>query len=182
MKSPFVTKSILAAFVVACIGIGTMPSAKAVSVFNWSFNGGADGAGTLTTNGPCGTSCDIVDITGTFHGYQITGLLGAWTLFNDNILYFPAPYLDVQGFAFSVAGAPYTQAAIYLAGTGATYYKSCTNEDLNNPCFGAFDNNATFDLSAAQTPLPATLPLFATGLAALGLTAWRRKRKAEATL
>jgi hypothetical protein len=31
------------------------------------------------------------------------------------------------------------------------------------------------------TPLPAALPLFATGLGALGLLGWRRKRKAQAT-
>jgi len=31
----------------------------------------------------------------------------------------------------------------------------------------------------AATPLPATLPLFATGLGALGLLGWRRKRKAS---
>jgi hypothetical protein len=30
------------------------------------------------------------------------------------------------------------------------------------------------------TPLPAALPLFATGLGALGLLGWRRKRKARA--
>ena len=34
----------------------------------------------------------------------------------------------------------------------------------------------------AETPLPAALPLFATGLGALGLLGWRRKRKAAATL
>ena len=32
----------------------------------------------------------------------------------------------------------------------------------------------------AQTPLPAALPLFASGLGALGLLGWRRKRKAQA--
>ena len=32
----------------------------------------------------------------------------------------------------------------------------------------------------SQTPLPAALPLFATGLGALGLLGWRRKRKAQA--
>jgi hypothetical protein len=32
------------------------------------------------------------------------------------------------------------------------------------------------------TPLPATLPLFATGLGALGLLRWRRKRKARVSL
>jgi hypothetical protein len=32
------------------------------------------------------------------------------------------------------------------------------------------------------TPLPAALPLFATGLGALGLLGWRRKRKSRASL
>jgi hypothetical protein len=38
------------------------------------------------------------------------------------------------------------------------------------------------DLSGtiSPTPLPAALPLFATGLGALGLLGWRRKRKAQA--
>jgi hypothetical protein len=34
--------------------------------------------------------------------------------------------------------------------------------------------------SVVTTPLPAALPLFATGLGALGLLGWRRKRKAAA--
>ena len=41
-----------------------------------------------------------------------------------------------------------------------------------------------FDMTAvtasSETPLPAALPLFATGLGALGLLGWRRKRKAAA--
>jgi DNA-binding transcriptional LysR family regulator len=35
-------------------------------------------------------------------------------------------------------------------------------------------------LQVAAIPLPAALPLFATGLGALGLLGWRRKRKAKA--
>jgi hypothetical protein len=31
--------------------------------------------------------------------------------------------------------------------------------------------------TVVETPLPAALPLFATGLGALGLLGWRRKRK-----
>jgi hypothetical protein len=38
----------------------------------------------------------------------------------------------------------------------------------------------TGELTVTQTtPLPAALPLFATGLGALGLLGWRRKRKAQ---
>ena len=33
-------------------------------------------------------------------------------------------------------------------------------------------------VSVVQTPVPAALPLFATGLGLLGLLSWRRKRKA----
>jgi PEP-CTERM motif len=40
--------------------------------------------------------------------------------------------------------------------------------------------SVTYDYTPA-TPLPATLPLFATGLGGLGLLGWRRKRKAQAT-
>ena len=35
-------------------------------------------------------------------------------------------------------------------------------------------------VAGAETPLPAALPLFATGLGALGLLGWRRKRKQAA--
>jgi hypothetical protein len=36
--------------------------------------------------------------------------------------------------------------------------------------------------AVAETPLPAALPLFASGLGALGLLGWRRKRKASAAI
>ena len=41
-------------------------------------------------------------------------------------------------------------------------------------------NYDNLNIDIAQTPLPATLPLFATGLGALGLFGWRRKRKTAA--
>jgi hypothetical protein len=40
----------------------------------------------------------------------------------------------------------------------------------------------TFTIEIGATPLPAALPLFATGLGALGLLGWRRKRKAAGAL
>ena len=62
-----------------------------------------------------------------------------------------------------------------------------TSQDLYT--FGPYEGSGTLDPNpgiwnsssdASATPLPATLPLFASGLGALGLLGWRRKRKALA--
>ena len=50
---------------------------------------------------------------------------------------------------------------------------SATWNAVPNP---AFDNLVV----SSETPLPAALPLFTTGLGALGLLGWRRKKKAQA--
>jgi hypothetical protein len=47
---------------------------------------------------------------------------------------------------------------------------------------GTITNTSLGSWSVATTPLPAALPLFATGLGAMGLFGWRRKRKAAASL
>jgi hypothetical protein len=39
--------------------------------------------------------------------------------------------------------------------------------------------SGVFPGTVAATPVPAALPLFATGLGGLGLLGWRRKRKAQ---
>jgi hypothetical protein len=39
---------------------------------------------------------------------------------------------------------------------------------------------SALEFTAATTPVPAALPLFATGLGAMGLLGWRKKRKAQA--
>jgi hypothetical protein len=51
-------------------------------------------------------------------------------------------------------------------------------ETLNT---GYTNISAATTLPTSETPLPAALPLFATGLGALGLLTWRRKRKAVTT-
>jgi uncharacterized repeat protein (TIGR01451 family) len=40
--------------------------------------------------------------------------------------------------------------------------------------------NSSVNVTVGATPLPAALPLFATGIGALGLLGWRRRRKAAA--
>ena len=57
------------------------------------------------------------------------------------------------------------------------FFTSAPNEQINGQTFvaGLFGEISPSPTSA--TPLPAALPLFATGLGALGLLGWRRKRK-----
>jgi hypothetical protein len=52
-------------------------------------------------------------------------------------------------------------------GQGLIHYQEGASLQLQGVYFGT---------DVTQTPLPAALPLFATGLAALGLLGWRRKR------
>jgi hypothetical protein len=47
---------------------------------------------------------------------------------------------------------------------------------------GVLGDNTIGSISISATPLPTTLPLLATGLGALGLVGWWRKRKASAGL
>jgi hypothetical protein len=59
--------------------------------------------------------------------------------------------------------------------------------DCHQPCADFQDSiisqsGATFTPLTGATPLPAALPLFATGLGAMGLFGWRRKRKNDAAV
>jgi hypothetical protein len=59
------------------------------------------------------------------------------------------------------------------------------NTELRNVSDGFFvatNEAVTFSNTPFTTPIPAALPLFATGLAALGLVGWRSKRKNAAAL
>jgi hypothetical protein len=59
-------------------------------------------------------------------------------------------------------------------GPGCVFNCGMPGRDYNP----GFENTAF----AATTPLPAALPLFATGLGGLGLLGWRRKRRAQAAI
>ena len=73
---------------------------------------------------------------------------------------------------------------LYLNGTGCQSGPTCSFLSLgssNSQYIWATSNAFTLFTQAtptSTTPLPAALPLFATGLGALGLLGWRRKRKA----
>jgi hypothetical protein len=72
--------------------------------------------------------------------------------------------------------------ATYFGGplTGAVTFAGQTFDTLGlqrGDYVYALSNGDTYTVSVGGTPLPAALPLFATGLGGLGLLGWRRKRK-----
>ena len=56
---------------------------------------------------------------------------------------------------------------------------SMTETGLYQPVSSLSDLSIQFRSDVSDTPLPAALPLFASGLGALGLLGWSRKRKAQ---
>jgi hypothetical protein len=90
---------------------------------------------------------------------------------------------------------PTSMDALILAGTllpDTTYdYELDFSDRLNdydskNGSFTVqgFDlrTDGSFTTEGAETPLPAALPLFASGIGAMSLLGWRRKRKAAAII
>ena len=70
---------------------------------------------------------------------------------------------------------------LYYQPNNSTFYFSVSAPDsLYNPGDAGVLTIADISGIGGETPLPAALPLFATGLGALGALGWRRKRKAAA--
>jgi hypothetical protein len=176
----------------------TIPANAATITLDWTLSGPAaslgglhfTGSGTLTAT--IGPASDLVTaITGTVTDgtvvETITGLAPTGTLNSNDNLLFPigtnfvgppvssTPYvsvsdLDSHGIAFTIAAGP-----IDVFGFSAPNQTPAPNPANNN--YGELSPEGFGVGNFAVTPLPAALPLFATGLGALGLLGWRRKRK-----
>lgn len=103
---------------------------------------------------------------GTYYVNSSTG----W--YYDNVLFTSGPAFDNNGPLFSFG----TGIVANLYSVGSTFYLS-----LSQPS-GYWNPGDSGSLTVAQTPLPAALPLFASGLGAMGLFGWRRKRKKAAAM
>ena len=136
-------------------------------------------AGDIINGSPNGTNYDgYTGFTGptSFGPGQLTGpSTGSGDIVGiDNGEFSPARLIVPAGY---VSGSTLSDIGIYnnqtLAGllvTPGAYTWTWDN--------GA--DNFVLQIGPVATPLPATLPLFATGLGALGLLGWRRKKKAQA--
>ena len=91
-------------------------------------------------------------------------------------------YIDmVTPFDLMLTGGPSDNQSNTIASqtvTGSFTYDS--SGDTSFFASALAQSSATELGTSVATPLPAALPLFASGLGALGLLGWRRKRKAQA--
>jgi len=117
---------------------------------------------------PFGTNAGVATAVPAFPGFPLGVTSGTYSSvvfdLTQPLIYNPA-FITLQG---SLAAAE----AALIAGiqNGQSYF------NIHTVNFGSGEIRGQLN----AVPLPAALPLFATGLGALGLLAWRRKRKAQA--
>src|SRR5262249_49233462 len=150
-------------------------SANTISVFEISGTvGTASLSGTISIDVTAGS---ITAESITVQGFAIFNQLGSQGSFGPTAYLFDAfnNSSDLLRVNFPANGGSLVN---YMGGSlnfgGGVF--ACPNSqcDFTNP----LEAGSTGSLTA--TPLPAALPLFATGLGGLGLLGWRRKRKAPA--
>jgi hypothetical protein len=158
--------------------------------FDWTIPG--IGFGTFDASPVGGGVFDVTNVTGTIYGYPITGLDSGYAIPDQQIYPGGPPFVDYGGVAFDAFNGTTSVAFNIFYDTSTTDDYACglVGYCLIGPGIPGStglgpprdtDMPITFNLVAA-TPLPAALPLFATGLGALGLFGWRRRRINAAAL
>ena len=158
------------------------------STIDWTLSGvtfddGGTATGTFSTDSTSGdvTAFDIVTTAGTTLGgatYDST----ASGIYSSDGVYSPNSFI-VENFNTSTyvnfefvnsLTTPGTDDLILSVGTDYASYEC----NFCNPVRGIVSGDAVSGDNVGATPLPTTIPLFASGLGALGLLGWRRRRKA----
>jgi hypothetical protein len=179
-------KSKLLGFIALVPLLGLSPANATTYTYNVSFAISASD----TVTGTIKTDCDICSLVGSdFSSWSFT-LPGIGTITSSlgTGLFGLPTYLTASstGISFNGPGngGPVT---FSQTGVGALNFEGGLITDYTLPLPGTVidsldvDTNASFQIATmatSTTPLPAALPLFASGLGALGLLGWRRKRKA----
>jgi hypothetical protein len=166
----------LAAFAVIALGslfgFGERASAD---VFDFTFSCGAG----------CGISGGVIDvvsgnitsIAGTATGLSSVGLNGAFD-YSSNLVTDSATFSTQTNYDFQAAtNNGLTPLVEFILLVGANNSEIIT---YSSPTDNVYALGTSTAIQVSATPLPAALPLFTTGLGALGLLGWRRKRKSAA--
>ena len=174
LKTLFVS----AAGALLAVTTGSVAPASATT-WDWEVTsaGAYDGSGTISGTASCGAGCFVIGgATGEIAGDTISGIstfAGA-----DNYLFPGAavPFqIDNSGISFAVSGSSLGTAVNIFSEAGF-------NIDKLNPENGTGEAFGTFSIvGVAATPLPAAFPLFAGGLATVGLLGRHKNRKPAAT-
>jgi len=150
-----------------------------------------------STSGPCGSTCvnDTASATLTvqFTFTDASGNTATLTQYGDYSAKYSGTYLGCSG----KTGSGQSDCIDWLT-TSTDYHSSTSSSVTDWVSFGdgttlavTFYNyqdwtlypDISFNLDpTGATPLPAALPLFASGLGAMGLLGWRRKRKNAAAI
>jgi len=194
MTSKRTVGALVGALVFCCV-VGGQASA---TVYNVNIDvGPTNVSGTITTDGTTGTlsEANITAFALVLHENSITHqlfgvassgsqppfVLTAFSATTTGLLWdFGAAGQWLDFFAFDAAFALNNAHFVPLCSTGNNY---CTSYGLApNEVFNTSPQSGVVQFASvvAETPLPAALPLFANGIGALGLLAWRRKKKSVA--
>jgi len=165
-------------FLLAAVALTINVGAAKAATFNWTeLDFLASGTFTATSLG--GGEYRVTGVTGTLAFNSINGVLSPGTYCvpdsgtcNDNILFFPPQ----SGAQLSLGGIGLLTVSYGNVGFEFGIYSFPSYDfSIGGTVHGVGDE---FSATLASTPLPAPLSLLASGLGALGLLGWRRKRKA----
>jgi hypothetical protein len=184
---PAFVRVVICAIVIVAAGVGVPTSASAVTLsYGYSGTGSVSfqSDATLNIGGTCSSPCVIsalLFLSGTGPAASPTSgwAATAFATISDNL----ADHLNLGVNAGNVGTNHNLNGGVFFPAILPRTLDVSTSSlasFLGGP--GHVDYSITISLpeGAYVTPLPAALPLFVTGLAALGLLGWRRKRKAPA--
>ena len=190
MRKRTATIASLVLSIFASLSAAERSSAATVFDLTGTFTDASTISGTLTIDVTAGV-VDAVNVT--YLGINYTNILVQGTgtgqttpghtpipIYYGVITGIPYPFIDL---AFQ--GTSAVSSLVGYAGGGLCSFDApCGPDDEGLFWATAYRTSNTSAIGlqtgqlTAETPLPAALPLFATGLGALGLLGWRRKRKA----
>ena len=176
--SRFLAASILAA-TIATFAFGQTTGAAQASTVSYDLTltgtagGMVGGAGSFSVNGPINSSgLETLTVS--------DGLNLSFTIDGNTFASGPGGFASVtfnNGSLISIAYAGTLDSWSFALVTGMLSYIYSDFTDPSHSTFGTITAQLAATPAVSSTPLPAALPLFATGLGGMGCLAWWRKRK-----